>query len=186
MIPTIRSLRVGELWIISMVIPQAFPVQSMIQHFDCTTFCCPSQIATKELEVYTKVLRWRVSVVRPRPRVRLSTDTGPSPVLHSSWELSPAPSAPITPPFSSPSAAATLSTETSYQQDVINRERSSTRLIVGMLGQGMRCCKLGQGMRCCKCISTSTALVCETQRKVHMYGCVSEWVGSVCACVRVY
>ena len=67
-----------------------------------------------------------------------------------------------------------LSTETSYQQDLINRDRLSTDLIVG---------KLGQGMRCCKCKSTSNVLVCETQRKVYMYGCVSEWVGSVCVCV---
>jgi hypothetical protein len=36
----------------------------------------------------------------------------------------------------------TLSTETAYQQDVINRDRLSTRLIVGKLGQGMRCCKV--------------------------------------------
>jgi hypothetical protein len=48
-----------------------------------------------------------------------------------------------------------LSTETSYQQG----------LIVGKLGQGMRCYKFN---------STSNVLVCETQRKVYMYGCVSE------------
>jgi hypothetical protein len=49
----------------------------------------------------------------------------------------------------------TLSTETSYQQG----------FIVGKLGSGMRCCKLN---------STSNVLVCETQRKVYMYGSVSE------------
>ena len=70
----------------------------------------------------------------------------------------------------------TLSTETTYQQDVINRDRLSTWLMVG---------KLGQGMRCWKCNSTSNVLVCETQGKVYMYGCVDEWVGSVCVCVCV-
>ena len=45
----------------------------------------------------------------------------------------------------------TLSTETSYQQG----------LIVGKLGPGMWCGKLN---------STSNVLVCETQRKVYMYG----------------
>jgi hypothetical protein len=44
----------------------------------------------------------------------------------------------------------TVSTETSYQQD----------LIVG---------KLGQGMRCWKCNSTSNVLVCESERKVHVW-----------------
>ena len=58
----------------------------------------------------------------------------------------------------------TLSTETVYQQDVINRDRLSKWLMVG---------KLGQGMRRCKCNSTSNALVCETQGKVSMYGHVS-------------
>ena len=58
-----------------------------------------------------------------------------------------------------------LSTETSYQQDLINRDLLSTRLIVG---------KVGPGMWCGKCNSTSNVLVCETQRKVNMYGCVSE------------
>ena len=67
----------------------------------------------------------------------------------------------------------TLSTETAYQQDLINRDLLSTRLIVG---------KVGPGMWCGKCNSTSNVLVCETQRKVNMYGCVSEWVGSVCVC----
>ena len=35
-------------------------------------------------------------------------------------------------------------------------------------------------MRCCKCNSTSNVLVCESERKVYMYGCVIEWAGSVC------
>ncbi len=68
----------------------------------------------------------------------------------------------------------TLSTETSYQQDLINRDLLSTRLIVGKVGSGMWCGKFN---------ITSNVLVCETQRKVNMYGCVSEWVGSVCLCV---
>jgi hypothetical protein len=38
-------------------------------------------------------------------------------------------------------------------------------------------------MWCDKFNSTFNVLVCETQRKVNMYGCVSEWVGSVCVCV---
>jgi hypothetical protein len=38
---------------------------------------------------------------------------------------------------------------------VVNREHLSTWLIVG---------KLGQGMRCCKCNSNSNALVCETHK----------------------
>ena len=59
----------------------------------------------------------------------------------------------------------TLSTETAYQQDLINRDLLSTRLIVG---------KVGPGMWCGKCNSTSNVLVCETQRKVNVYGCVSE------------
>jgi hypothetical protein len=59
----------------------------------------------------------------------------------------------------------TLSTETSYQQDHINRDLLSTRLIIGKVGSGMWCVKFN---------STSNALVCETQRKVNMYGCVSE------------
>ena len=59
----------------------------------------------------------------------------------------------------------TLSTETVYQQDLINRDLLSTRLIVG---------KVGPGMWCVKFKSTSNVLVCETQRKVNMYGCVSE------------
>ncbi len=36
---------------------------------------------------------------------------------------------------------------------------------------------VGSGMWCDKFNSTSNVLVCETQRKVNMYGCVSEWVG---------
>ena len=40
-----------------------------------------------------------------------------------------------------------------YQQDLINRDRLSAWLIVG---------KLGQGMRCCKCDSNANVLVCET------------------------
>jgi hypothetical protein len=63
----------------------------------------------------------------------------------------------------------TLSTETAYQQDLINRDLLSTRLIVG---------KVGPGMWCGNCNSTSgypsNVLVCVTQRKVNMYGCVSE------------
>ena len=59
----------------------------------------------------------------------------------------------------------TLSTETAYQQDLINRDLLSTSLIVGKVGAGIRCCKLN---------STSNVLVCETQRKVYMYGSVSE------------
>ena len=46
----------------------------------------------------------------------------------------------------------TLSTETVYQQDLINRDLLSTRLIVG---------KVGPGMWCGKCNSTSNVLVCE-------------------------
>ena len=59
----------------------------------------------------------------------------------------------------------TLSTETAYQQDLINRDLLSTSLIVGKVGPGMWCGKFN---------STSNVLVCETQRKVNMYGCVSE------------
>ncbi len=59
----------------------------------------------------------------------------------------------------------TLSTETAYQQDLINRDLLSTRLIVGKVGPGMCCGKFN---------STSNVLVWETQRKVNMYGCVSE------------
>jgi hypothetical protein len=59
----------------------------------------------------------------------------------------------------------TLSIETGYQQDLINRDLLSTRLIVGKVGSGMWCVKFN---------STSNVLVCETQRKVNMYGCVSE------------
>ena len=40
----------------------------------------------------------------------------------------------------------TLSTETAYQQDLINRDLLSTRLIVG---------KVGPGMWCVNCNSTS-------------------------------
>ena len=60
----------------------------------------------------------------------------------------------------------TLSTETVYQQDLINRDLLSTRLIRGT--------EVGPGMWCDKFNSTSKVLVCETQRKVNMYGCVSE------------
>ncbi len=59
----------------------------------------------------------------------------------------------------------TLSTETDYQQDLINRDLLSTRLIVGEVGPGTWCVKFN---------SSSNVLVCETQRKVNMYGCVSE------------
>ena len=59
----------------------------------------------------------------------------------------------------------TLSTETAYQQDLINRDLLSTRLKVGKVGPGMWCVKFN---------STSNVLVCETKRKVNMYGCVSE------------
>ncbi len=59
----------------------------------------------------------------------------------------------------------TLSTETAYQQDLLNRDLLSTSLIVGKLGPGMWCGKFN---------STSNVLVRETQRKVNMYGCVSE------------
>jgi hypothetical protein len=59
----------------------------------------------------------------------------------------------------------TLSTETAYQQDLINRDLLSTRLIVGKVGPGTRCGKFN---------STSNVLVSETQMKVNMYGCVSE------------
>ena len=59
----------------------------------------------------------------------------------------------------------TLSTETVYQQDLINRDLLSTSLIVGKVGPGMWCDKFN---------STSNVLVCEKQRKVNMYGCVSE------------
>ncbi len=59
----------------------------------------------------------------------------------------------------------TSSTETAYQQDLVNRDLLSTRLIVGKVGPGMWCGKFN---------STSNVLVCETQRKVNMYGCVSE------------
>ncbi len=53
----------------------------------------------------------------------------------------------------------TLSTETSYQKDLINRDLLSTRLIVG---------KVGSGMWCGKSNSTSNVLVCEKQRKKSM------------------
>jgi hypothetical protein len=67
----------------------------------------------------------------------------------------------------------TLSTETAYQQDLIMRDLLSTRLIVGKVGPGMWCGKFN---------STSNVLLCETQRKVNMYGCVSECVWCVCVC----
>jgi len=59
----------------------------------------------------------------------------------------------------------TLSTETAYQQDLINRDLLSTWLIRGKVGPGMWCVKFN---------STSNVLVCVTKRKVYMYGCVSE------------
>jgi hypothetical protein len=59
----------------------------------------------------------------------------------------------------------TLSTETVYQQDLINRDLLSKRLIVGKVGSSTWCGKFN---------STSNVLVCETPRKVNMYGCVSE------------
>ncbi len=52
----------------------------------------------------------------------------------------------------------TFSTETAYQQDLI-------RLIVGKVGPDVWCGKFN---------STSNVLVCETQRKMNMFGCVSE------------
>jgi hypothetical protein len=61
----------------------------------------------------------------------------------------------------------TLSTETTYQQDLINRDLLSTRLIIGKVGPRMWCGKFNS-------TSESNVLVCETQRKVNMYGCVSE------------
>jgi hypothetical protein len=63
----------------------------------------------------------------------------------------------------------TLSTETSYQQDLINRDLISTRLIVGKVGPGMWCGKFNSTSG-----YPSNVLLCETQRKVNMYGCVSE------------
>jgi len=63
----------------------------------------------------------------------------------------------------------TLSTETAYQQGlIVDRWQVKSRYEVLQLSN-----------------STSNVLVCETQRKVSMYGCVSEWVGSVCVCVCV-
>jgi hypothetical protein len=59
----------------------------------------------------------------------------------------------------------TLSKETAYQQDLINRDLVSTSLIVGKAGAGMWCGKFN---------STANVLVCETQRKVNMCGSVSE------------
>ena len=50
-------------------------------------------------------------------------------------------------------------------ETVINRDRLSTWLIVG---------KLGQGMRCCKCNSNCNVLVCKTQGKVCI--CMGESV----------
>jgi hypothetical protein len=49
----------------------------------------------------------------------------------------------------------TLSTENSHQQDLINRDLLSTRLIVGKVGSGMWCVKFNR---------TFNVLVCETQR----------------------
>ena len=62
----------GDFWIISTVIPQVFPVQSMRKHLASTTFCCPSRVVTKEFEVYTKLLRWRVLLPPPRVKCCLS------------------------------------------------------------------------------------------------------------------
>ncbi len=42
----------------------------------------------------------------------------------------------------------TLSTETSYQQDLINRDLLSTRLIVGKVGSGMWCVKFNSVVVC--------------------------------------
>ncbi len=53
----------------------------------------------------------------------------------------------------------TSSTETTYQQDVINRDHLSPWLIVGKIGQGMRCYK-------CRITSNHSVFVCETQGKV--------------------
>ena len=50
-------------------------------------------------------------------------------------------------------------------KNLINRDLLSTWLIRGKVGPGMWCGKFN---------STSNVLVCETQRKVNMYGCVSE------------
>jgi hypothetical protein len=63
----------------------------------------------------------------------------------------------------------TLSTETAYQQDLINRDLLATRLIVGKVGPGMSCGKFNSTSNVLVC-----GLACETQRKVNMYGCVSE------------
>ena len=59
----------------------------------------------------------------------------------------------------------TLSNPVLVNKTVINRVISSTWLIVG---------KLGQGMRCCKCNSNANVLVCETQGKVCI--CMGESV----------
>ena len=73
----------------------------------------------------------------------------------------------------------TLSTETTYQQDLMHRDLLSTRFDTW---------KLGQGMRCCKCNSTSNVLVCGKciircmthDASVSEYVvCVSVW----CVCV---
>ena len=54
-----------------------------------------------------------------------------------------------------------LSTRNGKTTGFVNKTLSTvTRLIVG---------KLGQGMRCCKCNSTSNVFVCESQRKVYVW-----------------
>ncbi len=58
-----------------------------------------------------------------------------------------------------------LSTRYGKTRVLINRDHLSTSLIVGKVGPGMWCVKFN---------STSNVLVCETQRKENMYGCVSE------------
>ena len=47
-------------------------------------------------------------------------------------------------------------------------------LFLKNLKEGLIVGKIGQGMRYYKCNSTShVSVVCETQKKVYMYGCVS-------------
>jgi hypothetical protein len=72
-----------------------------------------------------------------------------------------------------------LSTRPYQQRPLINKTLSKDTFYQ----RGLTVGKPGPGMRCCKFNSTSNVLVCETLRKVYMYGCVSEWVGSVCVCV---
>jgi hypothetical protein len=68
----------------------------------------------------------------------------------------------------------TLSNQVGINKTIINRDRLSTWLIVG---------KLGQGMRCCKCNSNSNVLVCETQGKVSIL--MYSWVRHKGKCVYV-